>query len=385
MQDMISKRIGIIGGGQLGKMMISDSNKMNIYTVVLDPDEDCVAGRLANNKIVARFDDHEALLELAKQTDVLTCEFEHISTEALKYLESKGYTVYPSASKLEIIQNKYNQKTELKKYGIPVGDFLKVDNIEEIKEAIKIFHYPIMLKTSLGAYDGKGNSVIRCVEDIEVAFKELGGSATPLYVEKFIPFVKEISVLCCGSINGEIAIYPIAENIHKDSILDETSVPALITDSQRNNAIEIAKNVYQILGSAGMLCVEMFVTQNGDLLVNEVAPRPHNSGHYTIEGCVTSQFENHIRAVIGLPLGKTDLIMPTVMRNILGEVGFTGTAVTVGASEALANDGLKLHIYGKKETKPKRKMGHLTVTASTLEEARERADQGYRAIKIISK
>lgn len=385
MHDIISKKVGIIGGGQLGKMLVSEAAKMGIYTIVLDPDKDSAAACLANKKMVASFDDRAALLELAKESDVLTCEFEHISIEALKYLESKGFIVYPPAERLEIVQNKFNQKIDLKKHGIPVGDFLKVHGIEGIKDAIKIFNYPIMLKTSIGAYDGKGNSIIRCEEDIEKAFMELGGNADSIYVEKFIPFVKEISVLCCGAISGEVMVYPIAENIHKDSILYETSVPAMISDAQRNNAIEIARKVYGIFGSVGMLCVEMFLTRSGDLLVNEVAPRPHNSGHYTIEGCITSQFENHIRAVIGLPLGKTDLIMPTVMRNILGEDGFKGTPVTMGAYEVLAIGGVRLHIYGKKETKPKRKMGHITITESTLDKAREKADKAHKIIKIISK
>ncbi|MEL7646631.1 MAG: 5-(carboxyamino)imidazole ribonucleotide synthase [Sedimentibacter sp.] len=381
----MSKKVGIIGGGQLGKMLVSEAAKMGIYTIVLDPDEDSSAVSLANEKIVACFDDRAALLELARRTDVLTCEFEHISTEVLKYLEDEGFVVYPPAEKLEIIQDKYNQKMELKKHGIPVGDFMKVSGIEDIKAAAKIFDYPIMLKTSKGAYDGKGNSIILCEEHIEKAFMELGGNAASIYVEKFIPFTKEISVLYCGSTNGEVVVYPVAENIHKGGILYETAVPATISDTQRKNAIEIAKRVYSLFGSVGMLCVEMFVTKSGNLLVNEVAPRPHNSGHYTIEGCTTSQFENHIRAVVGLPLGKTDLIIPTVMRNILGEDGFKGIPVIVGAYEALSIEGLKLHNYGKKETKPKRKMGHMTITASTLDIAREKADRACKVIKIISK
>ncbi|RDU24114.1 5-(carboxyamino)imidazole ribonucleotide synthase [Anaerosacchariphilus polymeriproducens] len=385
MHDFISKKVGIIGGGQLGKMLVSEAAKMGIYTVILDPDEDSVAASLANEKIVASFDNHAALLKIANRTDILTCEFEHISTEALKYLENKGFTVYPTAEKLETIQNKFNQKTKLRKHGIPVGDYLKADGIEGIKDAVKIFDYPVVLKTSTGAYDGKGNSIIKCEEDIEKAFMELGGNADSIYVEKFIPFVKEISILCCGDMNGELVIYPIAENIHKNSILYDTSVPAMINESQTIKAIEIAKKVYNIFGSVGMLCVEMFLTTNGELLVNEIAPRPHNSGHYTIEGCITSQFENHIRAVVGLPLGRTDLIMPTVMRNILGENGYKGVPVVEGAYKVLAIDGLKLHIYGKKETKPNRKMGHLTITAPTLDKAREKADRACKIIRIISK
>lgn len=384
-QDILSKKLGIIGGGQLGKMMVSETSKMGISTIVLDPNEECPAGCLADEKIIAGFDNQEALLKLAEKTDVLTCEFEHISIEALKFLESKGYKVYPKADHLEMIQNKYKQKMELLRNDIKIGDFLKVDEISDIKDAAKIFGYPIMLKTSLGAYDGKGNSLIKSEKEIENSFKELGGNGNSLYIEKFIPFVKEISVICCGGMNGEIKVYPVSENIHEDSILVQTSVPAELTMNQRKNAKDIAKKVYGVFGSLGILCVEMFLMENGDIFVNEVAPRPHNSGHYTIEGCMTSQFENHVRAVMGLPLGKTDLLMPTVMRNILGENGYQGASYVTGVNEVLSIEGLSLHIYGKRETKPKRKMGHMTIIAETMEEAKEKADNARDKIKIIAK
>jgi len=241
-----------------------------------------------------------------------------------------------------------------------------------------------MLKSALGGYDGKGNHLIRSKEDIEEAFINLNGNTVPIYAEKYIPFVKEISVLCCRRINGELEVYPIAENVHKDSILFETSVPANITYEEEEKAIKIAKEVCVIFESVGMFCVAMFLTDKGDILVNEVAPRPHNSGHYTIEGCITSQFQNHIRAIIDLPLGKTDLHKPTVMRNILGEENQKGKTLVMGAYEALAIGGVSLHIYGKKQTKPQRKMGHLTVVAPTLKEAKYRAEEAGKCIKIIS-
>lgn len=385
LNDFLSKRVGIIGGGQLGKMMINEAAKMGIYTVVLDPSKDCPAGKLANELIVANFDDRDALMELGKRVDVLTCEFEHISTDALQYLETKGFTVYPKANILKTIQNKYNQKLELLKHNIPTGEFMKVDNINSIYEAIERYGYPVMLKSALGGYDGKGNSLIRNEEDIQISYDKLDGDKNPLYAEKFIPFEMEVSVLCCSGTNGDVVVYPVAENIHKDSILFETLVPSRISKEMEEKAMEIAKEVCKIFGSAGILCIEMFVTKKGDILVNEVAPRPHNSGHYTIEGCVTSQFENHIRAVIGLPLGTTDLLRPTVMRNILGDKGYEGQAVVVGAYDTLSIGGTSLHIYGKSETKYQRKMGHLTVVANTLEEARQKAEKASACIKIVSK
>lgn len=384
-EDFISKKIGIIGGGQLGKMMLNESVKMGIYTVVLDPSKDCPASSLANELIIGKFDDKAALRSLAEKVDVITYEFEHISTEALKELETEGYVIYPSVHSLEIIQNKYNQKLRLKECDIPLGEFIKIESLEDIKKVGIEFGYPFMLKSALGAYDGKGNSLIKEEKYIEESFKELGSGKLPLYAEKFVPFIKEISVLCTRGINGEIAVYPVAENIHKDSILFETSVPAAITLQEQNKALKIAQNVCEAFDGVGMFCVEMFLTKEGEVLVNEVAPRPHNSGHYTIEACVTSQFENHLRAVMGLPLGDTTLLRPVVMRNVLGEEDYDGVARVLGVKEALSIPEVHLHIYGKSMTKPKRKMGHITATGETLEKARENAAKAYENIKIISK
>lgn len=378
----IHKKIGIIGGGQLGQMMILEAKKMGFYITVLDPTLNCPAHTIVDEHIVADFEDEKAIRLLAEKSDVVTYEFEHINAQVLKQLEAEGKKVYPTATSLEIIQNKFTQKSLLKKDGIPVPDFMAVSSPAEILAAGKEYGFPLMLKACTGGYDGKGNYVVKNENDCENGYKELGGGILPLMAEKFYPFIMEISVLACRAINGDIKVYPVAENIHKDSILDKTRVPASISAKTTENAMNLAKRVMEVFEGVGMFCVEMFVDKDGNVAINEVAPRPHNSGHYTIEACVTSQFEQHIRAVSGLPLGDPSLVRPVVMRNILGEEGSSGKAVVEGADEALAIPGVTLHVYGKETSKPKRKMGHLTATAATLEEAEKNADMAKDFIKI---
>lgn len=378
----IHKKIGIIGGGQLGQMMILEAKKMGFYITVLDPTLNCPAHTIVDEHIVADFEDEKAIRLLAEKSDVVTYEFEHINAQVLKQLEAEGKKVYPTATSLEIIQNKFSQKSLLKKDGIPVPDFMAVSSPAEILAAGKEYGFPLMLKACTGGYDGKGNYVVKNENDCENGYKELGGGTLPLMAEKFYPFIMEISVLACRAINGDIKVYPVAENIHKDSILDKTRVPAAISAKTTENAMNLAKRVMEVFEGVGMFCVEMFVDKDGNVAINEVAPRPHNSGHYTIEACVTSQFEQHIRAVSGLPLGDPSLVRPVVMRNILGEEGSSGKAVVEGADEALAIPGVTLHVYGKETSKPKRKMGHLTATAATLEEAEKNADMAKDFIKI---
>lgn len=378
----IHKKIGIIGGGQLGQMMILEAKKMGFYITVLDPTLNCPAHTIVDEHIVADFEDEKAIRLLAEKSDVVTYEFEHINAQVLKQLEAEGKKVYPTATSLEIIQNKFSQKSLLKKDGIPVPDFMAVSSPAEILAAGKEYGFPLMLKACTGGYDGKGNYVVKNENDCENGYKELGGGTLPLMAEKFYPFIMEISVLACRAINGDIKVYPVAENIHKDSILDKTRVPASISSKTTENAMNLAKRVMEVFEGVGMFCVEMFVDKDGNVAINEVAPRPHNSGHYTIEACVTSQFEQHIRAVSGLPLGDPSLVRPVVMRNILGEEGSSGKAVVEGADEALAIPGVTLHVYGKETSKPKRKMGHLTATAATLEEAEKNADMAKDFIKI---
>ena len=355
---------------------------MGFYITVLDPTLHCPANTLVDEHIVADFEDEKAIRRLAEKSDVITYEFEHINSKVLKELEKEGKKVYPTASSLEIIQNKYSQKCLLKENGIPVPDFIEIRNVEDILTSGKKFGYPMLLKAATGGYDGKGNYVVKNADDAENGYKFLGNGSLPLMAEKFFPFTMEISVLACRSIDGDIKVYPVAENIHFDNILDKTKVPAGIDDATTKKAMELAKRVMEVFNGVGMFCTEMFVDSSGNVAVNEVAPRPHNSGHYTIEACVTSQFEQHIRAVSGLPLGDASLIRPAVMRNILGENGFKGKAVVKGADNCLKVPGVTLHIYGKEESKGKRKMGHLTATANRLEDAEKNADNAFKSIII---
>ncbi|MBF8436849.1 5-(carboxyamino)imidazole ribonucleotide synthase [Halanaerobiaceae bacterium Z-7014] len=379
--DKTRQKIGIIGGGQLGKMMILEAKKLGFYVTILDPTKSCPASSIADQHIVADFDDSKAIRELADKSDLITYEFEHIDAEVLKELEAEDYKVYPTARSLEIIQNKYHQKTLLKQNQIAVPDFIKAEVIEDIYKTGDDFGYPLMLKSCTGGYDGKGNLVIKNETEVEKAFHKLAGEKNPLMVERYIPFKKEISIIAARDLKGEMRVYPIGENDHQDNILFETKVPAEISAELKNKAESLAKEVLEVFAGIGIFCVEMFLTENDRLLINEIAPRPHNSGHYTIEGCVTSQFEQHIRAITSLPLGDTGLLRPVVMRNILGS-GNEGEAEIIGLESALEIKGVKVHIYQKTISRPGRKMGHLTVTANALKIAAEQALKASQLIEI---
>lgn len=361
------KRIGIIGGGQLGKMMILDAKRLDYYFVILDPTKNCPAHSIADEHIVASFDDIEAIKLLASKTDVITYEFEHISLKALQELEEIGHKVYPTSKTLSHIQNKYDQNNWLKANHIPIPNYTFINHINELLKAHEKFGYPMILKTCTGGYDGKGNAVIEKAGDEEKAYEALGAGKLPLMIEEWIPFEKEVSILACRSINGEIAVFPVAENVHKNSILDETTVPAKISEATNQEAFEVAKACVKAFDAYGMMCIELFVTKEGRILVNELAPRPHNSGHYTIEGCYTSQYEQHIRAILGLPLGNPGLIRPTAMKNIIGEK--SGQADLKGLEQAYEFSNVKIHIYGKETVSKGRKMGHITATGNSIEEA----------------
>lgn len=380
----MQKRLGIIGGGQLGKMMIQAASKWSIETLVLDPSPACPAAPLCNELIVSGFRNEKGLLELASKTDVLTCEFEHITTEGLNLLESQGYEVYPPSESLRIIQNKYHQKTVLKENHLPVGPFRLVESKDSLKSIGEELGYPLMLKSAMEAYDGKGNALASSLAEAKAAFDFLTQRSEMIYAEAYVAFEKELSILCCRDQQGQMVTYPPAENIHKDSILYQTIVPARLTREQVALAEEIAKKICVLFHGVGIFCVEMFLDGDGRLLVNEVAPRPHNSGHYTIEACVTSQFDNHVRAVLGLPLGSTKLLSPVVMRNLLGAPNYLGRPLVLGEEAAFALPGLNLHFYGKEETRPFRKMGHFTIVADTVEEALSLADQAEGVLQIVS-
>lgn len=386
MTDILNKKIGIVGGGQLGKMMILSAKQMGFWVAVLDPAENCPAHSISDFHIVAGFHDKEAMKQLSELCDVITYESEHINADALIDLEKNhGALIYPSPSSLKIIQNKFHQKTELRRQGVAVPDFLVVEDQKALSLTGDKLGYPFMLKSSTGGYDGKGNFLIKSSDPTELAegFKALGSGRLPLMAERFVDYVMEISVIACRAIDGNIKIFPVGQNTHVNSILDETLVPAPINGSVRAQAVGTAHKVMEVFEGVGIFCVEMFVDKNLNILVNEVAPRPHNSGHYTIEACVTSQFEQHVRAISGLPLGDVTLLRPAVMRNILGEEGYDGPTVVEGALEALDVTGAKLHIYGKTHTKPHRKMGHITVSADTAEEAASLCLKARKAVRII--
>lgn len=382
--DYLSKKIGIIGGGQLGQMMILEAKKMGFYIVVLDPSPDCPAHSICDEHIVADFDDAKAFKELADKTDVITYEFEHIDAKALQKLESEGYRIYPTAKSLELIQDKLTQKQLMAEGGLAVPDFMEINSIGDMILAGQKYDYPYMLKARTGGYDGKGNAVVKSEEHIKAAYEELGGGKIKLMAEKMVDFKMETSILACRSLNGDVVVYPVGDNRHVNSILHQTVVPADIPCEAARVAMETARSVMHIFDGIGMFCVEMFVTRDNKILVNEVAPRPHNSGHYTIEGCVTSQFENHIRAVVGLPLGDTRLLGPTVMVNVLGEEGHSGKAVVKGLDKALALKGVAVHLYGKSESKPRRKMGHITVISDNLGDALNQSRQAYYLLKVTA-
>jgi 5-(carboxyamino)imidazole ribonucleotide synthase len=364
----MNKKIGIIGGGQLGKMMILEAKRLGLYVVTLDPSPHCPSHSISDEHIVADFHDKEAIRELASKVDVITYEFEHINTEALLKLEKEGYLIYPSVSSLALIQDKFLQKNKLQLHGISVPNFKEIANIEELRAYAEENGYPIMLKARKNGYDGKGNYVINDEDDIEEGFTALKGD---LMVEEFIDFYEEISVIATRGIDGKKVVYPMATNVHKDSILDVTLVCERMHESLREMACGVAERVMDIFEGVGTFCVEMFVLEGNKICINEVAPRPHNSGHYTIEGCRVNQFENHIRAIIGLPLGDTSLLHGAVkMRNLLGVSD--GVAKVEGLIEAYGISGVNVHVYGKSESKTGRKMGHYTVTGKSMDEVHEK-------------
>ena len=373
------KRIGIVGGGQLGRMLAQAARGMGFTTIVLDPTPRGPAAQVADRELVGDFKNADAVRELAKEVDLLTFEIESANAEALHELAKQGMPVHPSAQTLAIIKDKLAQKTFLRKAGIPVADFMGVESVEDIHAAGKKFGYPFLLKARFDAYDGRGNALIKSISDIEEGMKKLEGRK--LYVEKFVPFSKELAVVAVRGMSGEVATYPVVETIHRNNICHIVIAPAQIPQEAQVRAGKLAAQVLEKLGGVGVFGIEMFLAKNGDVLVNEIAPRVHNSGHHTIEACDVSQFENHIRAVTGLDIGSTRMKVPAaVMVNILGER--SGKAEVTGLEEALKIPGVAVHVYGKLETRPERKMGHITATGKTVEEALEKATRARKHITI---
>lgn len=351
--------IGIIGGGQLGRMMALAAKAQGFRIAVLDPTEDCPCGQVADITINGDYGDIEAIQKLAAVSDVITYEFENIDANCLQWLNENTY-VPQGVKLLEITQDRVKEKEAIQNAGVEVAPYAVIESEVGIYNHLKQLGLPAVLKTARGGYDGKGQFVIHSEEQVSEAALLL--QAGTCVLEKWIPFEKEISVIVCRNAGGETAVFPVGENIHRENILHETIVPARISEKAKEMAIEKAVQLAQGFQLVGTLAVEMFLTDD-DLYVNELAPRPHNSGHYSIEACETSQFEQHIRAVCNWPLANTELLKPAVMVNILGE---HQASVIEKIPEV---KDWKIHLYGKKDAKEKRKMGHVTILRHSIEEA----------------
>ena len=378
---IMKKRLGIIGGGQLGMMITEAAQNLNdeiSEITVLDPTENCPASQAGAKQIIGDFKDEFAILKLAEQSDIITYEIESGNTDVLSKLKAE---IEPSPSTLGIIQDKLSQKKFLSENGLPVSQFYEITSLDDLREKIKELGLPVLLKLRRDAYDGRGNFKITSSDEIEKAYQHFDGKS--LMVEKFVDFKMEVSVIAARNTRGEIDTYPLVENIHEDNILKITIAPARVSDNVIRNAGEIAKKTMQVLNGAGVFGIEMFVDQDSKILINEIAPRVHNSGHHTLQSCKTSQFEQHLRAILGLNLGSTDLVHKTVMCNILGPHEFEGKYKPV----QIEKDGVYLKMYGKDISKPQRKLGHFNVVdlnnSKDTSELLKMADEIKNAVSIM--
>ena len=376
----MTKRLGIIGGGQLGMMITEAAKNLSEYIseiTVLDPTENCPAARVGAKQIVGDFKDELAILKLAEQSDIITYEIESGNTDVLSKLKAK---IEPSPSTLGIIQDKFLQKTFLSENELPVLQFYEIRSLDELHEKIKELGFPVLLKSRRDAYDGRGNFKITSSDEIEKAYHHFDGKS--LMVEKFVNFKMEVSVIAARNTKGDIVTYPLVENIHENNILKMTIAPARVSDDLISKAGNIAKKTMEVLKGAGVFGIEMFIDQDNKIIINEIAPRVHNSGHHTLQSCKTSQFEQHIRAILGLKLGSTDLIHKTVMCNILGPDGFEGKYKPI----ELEKDGVYLKMYRKDISKPQRKIGHFNVVdmsdSKDMSELLKMADEIKNSILI---
>ncbi|NQW20697.1 MAG: 5-(carboxyamino)imidazole ribonucleotide synthase [Chloroflexi bacterium] len=359
--------IGIIGGGQLGRMLAIAARQMDYKTIVLDPDPNCPTGQVADGQIVDAYSNRDASRELARSTDVVTYEFENVDADSVS-AAAELTPVHPSVSVLRTSQHRWHEKDALLKAGISVAPFRQVESLVDLQNAAVDLGYPLVLKTATQGYDGKGQAIITRAEDVESAYDLLGKRNKELIVEQFVPFQMEISTICARAADGKTATFPPSENIHRNHILDISIVPPRISESVIENARLLAIDVADQLNVVGLISVEMFVTKENELLVNELAPRPHNSGHYTMDGCDTSQFEQLVRVLVGLPIAEPKLHSPTVMVNLLGDL-WEDTDGDPDWARALEMPGVSLHLYGKAEARVGRKMGHINVVADTVEDA----------------
>lgn len=371
-------RLGILGGGQLGRMLLQEAANYDVRVAVLDPSADAPCSMICHEFTCGSFQDFDTVLAFGEGKDVVSVEIEHVNTVALETLEKKGVEVYPKPSFLRMVQDKGLQKEFYGKHSIPTAPFHLIENRSEL-ESIAV-QFPFVLKSRTGGYDGKGVQIIRTEEDLKKTFDG------PCVVEELIPFEKELAVIIARNKHGETSTFPLVEmEFNPDANLVEFLFsPAQVASDVEIEAQSIAKKIVEAADFVGLLAVELFLTKEGTLLVNEMAPRPHNSGHHTIEACTTSQYEQYLRAILSLPLGNTSLVQPAVMVNLLGAEGHEGPVHYKGLEEALKMPGVHVHIYGKPTTKPFRKMGHVTVTDPDLATAQNRARAILELIKVES-
>lgn len=371
-------KLGILGGGQLGRMLIQEAINYNLTTLVLDPDADAPCKHIANYFENGSITDYDTVYNFGKKADIITIEIEKVNVEALEQLEREGKQVYPQPRVIRLIQDKGVQKQFFKENDIPTAPFMLVNSQEDLSSGK--FPFPYILKLRRDGYDGKGVMKINDANDVENAFD------APTLIEELVDFEKEIAVIVARNANGDVKTFPMVEmEFNPEANLVEFLIsPSTYPESIQERAEKIAKDIAAALNITGILAVEMFVTKHGDILVNELAPRPHNSGHQTIEGNYVSQFAQHLRAIFNLPLGDTRSISNAIMVNVLGEKGHDGVAKYNGLEKIMSIEGVYVHLYGKKYTKPFRKMGHLTIVDQNREQAIEKARFVQQTLKVIS-
>jgi 5-(carboxyamino)imidazole ribonucleotide synthase len=374
-----SKKIGILGGGQLGKMLIQTALDLDLNVSVLDADPNCSCSTIATTFVQGSITDYDTVYAFGKDLDVITIEIENVNIEALKQLEKEGKSVFPQPAIVEIIKNKSHQKQFFLKNGIPTSDFIIVNSKADV--LINSDFIPAVNKMAVGGYDGKGVQLLKSSDDLDLSFDAEG------ILEKFVDFEKELAVIVARNESGDVKCFPLVEMVFHPiaNLVEYQFSPAHVSATIQTKAEEIAKKTAEAFGIVGLLAVEMFLTKDGEILVNEVAPRPHNSGHHTQKSNAVSQFDQHWRAILNLPLGSTEPFCLAAMVNILGEEGHTGEAEVVGLQEVLEINNAFPFFYGKKETKPFRKMGHVSILASDFENLKEKVNFVQNNLKVIAK
>lgn len=369
-------KLGILGGGQLGRMLIQSGIDFNFNFSTLDPDESAPCRNISEFHH-GKLTDYETVLKFGLECDIITIEIENVNTQALKELVKKGKKVFPQPEVIELIQDKRVQKSFYKENNIPTAGFILTESKDDVIKHAKL---PVVNKLGKEGYDGRGVQILRTKEDLTKAFDKPG------LLEELIPFEKEISVIVARNEAGDVETFPAVEMVFhpEHNLVEYLFAPAQISKAVEQQADSIARTIINKLEMVGLLAVEMFVTKTGEVLVNEIAPRPHNSGHQTIEANVTSQYEQHLRAIVGLPLGKADLLLPSAMVNLLGEPDFSGPAKYQGFEEVLKVQGVHVHLYGKAQTKPFRKMGHVTIVDQNIESLKQKANFVKQTLKVIA-